>query len=179
MTHTLYTSQPPHPFEGNCPSLTPRWAVIKIRAKRLVRRRVKWETLGSALKEPVKMFRMMSLNEVCRIVEGLFDVSGVLVFTCLDGRLYVISCGFPCFGCFLLPRKPEVLTILVPIKWLLDFMVPRIENNLTFLVFIQKSIHLVISTTSKARACHTPFNGVSTWMARSQWCVVRRRAIWF
>lgn len=105
------------------------------------------------------MFRMMSLNEVCRIVEGLFDVSGVLVFTCLDGRLYVISCGFPCFGCFLLPRKPEVLTRLVPIKWLLDFVVPRIESNLTFLVFIQKSFHLVILTTSQARACHTNSKG--------------------
>ena len=27
-----------------------RWAVTKIRVKRLVRRRVKWDTLGSALK---------------------------------------------------------------------------------------------------------------------------------
>ena len=66
--------------------------MIKIRAKRLVRRRVKWETLGSALKEPVKMFRTMSLNEVCtrRIVEGLFGVSGAPIFTCLDGRLYAV-----------------------------------------------------------------------------------------
>ena len=39
---------------------------------------------------PRKMFSMMSLNEVCRIVEGLFDVSGASMVTCLDGHLYVM-----------------------------------------------------------------------------------------
>ena len=37
-----------HPFA--------RWTVIKIRSKRLVRRRVKWETLGSALKDQWRCF---------------------------------------------------------------------------------------------------------------------------
>ena len=42
--------QPPHrhPFA--------RWTVIKIRSKRLVGRRVKWETLGSALKDQWRCF---------------------------------------------------------------------------------------------------------------------------
>ena len=39
-------------FPSYSPSIlgSSRWAVTKIRAKRLVRRRVKWDTLGSALK---------------------------------------------------------------------------------------------------------------------------------
>ena len=35
---------------------------------------------------PGKMFRMMSLNEVCRIVEGLFDAS--IVLACFSFHLF-------------------------------------------------------------------------------------------
>ena len=152
MTHTLYTSQSPHPFEGNCPSRYSKVGCDQNPCQTLGETQGEMGNTWQRIEGPGKMFRMMmSLNEVCtrRIVEGLFDVSVWCFSFYLCGWSFVCSCCFPCFGCFLLPHKSEKLTRLVPIKWLLDFVAPRIEHNLTFLVFIQKSFHLVILTTSQ------------------------------